>query len=186
MREHLDDDGLPLLRQAEGYRVRAAREQLGKAAAVAVASTAQALEGGLGPVLVGMEETPAQPTIPPETLLRSTTQLAARTIETRFRGEAWEITIELTNDDRARGLGANCRQARGRRLDQQPRRLGLRVSMAHPFMVRFAGVDSEDTDALLQRGSRPGHCGSCDSRRRLSRCQRVFAKRQRYRGRGIV
>ena len=34
--------------------------------------------------------------------------------------------------------------------NQQPRRLGLRVSMAHPFMVRFAGVDTEDTDALLR------------------------------------
>jgi len=24
------------------------------------------------------------------------------------------------------------------------------VSMAHPFMIRFAGVDTEDTDALLR------------------------------------
>jgi hypothetical protein len=149
LREHLDDDALPLLRQAEGYRVRAGQEQLGRAAAVAVASTTQALQAGLGSVLVRMEESPAQPTIPPETLARSTAQLAIRTIETRFRGETWEITIELTNDDDPTDwVQIADRPSAG--ADQQPRRLGLRVSMAHPFMVRFAGVDSEDTDALLR------------------------------------
>src|SRR5207302_10654532 len=41
LREHLDDDDLPLLRQAEGYRVRASRDQLSRAAASAVASTTE-------------------------------------------------------------------------------------------------------------------------------------------------
>jgi hypothetical protein len=149
LREHLDDDELPLLRQAEGYRVRASRDQLHKVATAAVASTADALEEALDAVLEGMEETPAQPTTPPEDLPEPAVQLAARTISTRFRGEAWEITIELTNDDEQPDwVQISDRPAAG--VDEQPRRLGLRVSMAHPFMVRFAGVDTEDTDALLR------------------------------------
>jgi hypothetical protein len=149
LREHLDDDQLPLLRQAEGYRVRASRDQIQRVAAAAVASTAEALEEALDSVLDRMQETPAQPTTPPQVLPEPAVQLAARTIQTRFRGEAWEITIELTNDvEQPDWLQISDRPGAG--IDEQPRRLGLRVSMAHPFMVRFAGVDTEDTDALLR------------------------------------
>jgi Histidine kinase-, DNA gyrase B-, and HSP90-like ATPase len=120
LREHLDDDDLPLLRQAEGYRARAAREHLGRAATVAVVSTTQALEARLEPVLVGMEETPAQPTNPPDTFPPSETPLAARTIQTRFRGEAWEIAVELTNDDYSTDW-VQIADRPGTGVDQQPR-----------------------------------------------------------------
>ena len=33
---------------------------------------------------------------------------------------------------------------------EQPRRLDIRVSMVHPFMVRFAQTDSEHVEALLR------------------------------------
>ena len=32
----------------------------------------------------------------------------------------------------------------------ETRRIDIRVSMAHPFMVRFAQNDSDDTDGLLR------------------------------------
>lgn len=149
LREHLDEDGLPLLKQAEGFRARAARDVLQPAAVAAVQSTSEALQSGLEGALAGMEEPPAEPTPPPATLPAASAPLAARTIQTRFRGEAWEIGIELTNDATI---------ADWVQISDQPsvpagggtRRLGLRVSMAHPFMVRFAGTDAEDTDALLR------------------------------------
>jgi hypothetical protein len=146
LREHLDDDSLPLLRQAEGYRVRSARDQLSKAATSAVESTAEALEGTLTAVLEVIEETPPPPALPPESLPPSA-PLAGRTFQARFRGETWEVTIELTDDELVDWLQI---ADRPRAANEQPRQLGLRVSMAHPFMVRFAGVDAEDTDALLR------------------------------------
>jgi hypothetical protein len=149
LKEHLDADDLPLLRQAEGYRVRAAREQLNRVAEAAVASASAALEERLDPVLQAIEEAPAQPTPPSQVLPDSATPLAARTIRTRFRGEAWEITIELTNDEEQTDWLEICDRPSAA-IHEQPRRLGLRVSMAHPFMIRFAGVDTEDTDALLR------------------------------------
>jgi hypothetical protein len=152
LREHLDEDKLPLLRQAEGYRVRATRDQLSRTAVSAVASTTHALEEALATVLEIIEETPPAPAIPPE-ILPPASQLAARTIVTRFRGEAWEITVELTDDDQVDWLQIADRPAAA---NEQPRRLGLRVSMAHPFMVRFAGVDAEDTDALLRLAAAVG------------------------------
>jgi hypothetical protein len=149
LREHLDTDDLPLLRQAEGHRVRATREHLTRVADAAVASAAEALEERLGSVLAAMQEAPAQPTTPPEILPEPAAQLAVRTIQTRFRGEAWEITIELTNDEE-QGDWLEISDRPRAEIHEQPRRLGLRVSMAHPFMIRFAGVDTEDTDALLR------------------------------------
>jgi hypothetical protein len=147
LREHLDEGDLPLLRQAEGYRVRATRETLSRAAASAVASTTEALEETLATVLEIIDEAPAAPPAPPLSLPAPTSQLAARTIQTRFRGDTWEITIELTDEEQVDWLQIADRPAAA---NEQPRRLGLRVSMAHPFMVRFAGVDTEDTDALLR------------------------------------
>ena len=94
-----------------------------------------------------IDETPAPPLTPPEDLPPPVSQLAARTIQTRFRGDAWDVTVELTAEEQVEWLQIADRPAQ---TNDQPRRLGLRVSMAHPFMVRFAGVDTEDTDALLR------------------------------------
>ena len=142
-------DDLPLLRQAEGHRVRATRDQLNRVADAAVTSVAEALQERLGSVLEAMQHSPAQPTTPPEILPEPAVQLAARTIQTRFRGEAWEITIELTNDEEQADWLEICDRP-GVGIHEQPRRLGLRLSMAHAFMTRFAGVDTEDTDGLLR------------------------------------
>jgi hypothetical protein len=53
LREHLDSDELPLLRQAEGYRSRAGRSQLVVAARTAVSNTTQAMETRFPDVLPG-------------------------------------------------------------------------------------------------------------------------------------
>ena len=158
LREHLDKEHLPLLRQAEGYRVRASRDQLGRAATSAVASTAEALQETLATVLEIIDETPAPPLTPPEDLPPPVSQLAARTIQTRFRGDAWDVTVELTAEEQVEWLQIADRPAQ---TNDQPRRLGLRVSMAHPFMVRFAGVDTEDTDALLRLAAAIGIRAAC-------------------------
>jgi hypothetical protein len=147
LREHLDSDDLPLLRQAEGYRVRSSRDQLTRAAIAAVNSTTDALEETLTTVLEIINETPPPPLAPRQVLPPAAAQLAARTLQTRFRGETWEITIELTDEEQVDWLQISDRPAAA---NQQPRQLRLRVSMTHPFMVRFAGVDSEDADALLR------------------------------------
>src|SRR5258706_11604345 len=97
---------------------------------------AGALQERLGSVLEAMQQAPAQPTTPPEILPEPAAQLAARTIQTRFRGEAWEITIELTNDEDQADWREICDRPRAG-IHEQPRRLGLRLSMAHPFMTRF-------------------------------------------------
>jgi hypothetical protein len=151
LKEHLDADELPLLRQAEGYRARVTREQLETAASEALNSTAGALEGGLPSVLseIGSSVHPPDPPPPPQLLPPATASLGCRTIKAKFRGEVWEITVELTNDDHALDwVQVSDKPAAG--VHEEPRLLRLRVCMTHPFMVRFAGTDAEDIDGLLR------------------------------------
>ena len=145
LREHLDTEELPLLKQAEGYRVRVARAQLQASAHQAVANTAQALENRLPHVIPAVAD--AEPVDTPAEETPHTSTLANRRFDIRFRDRTWTINIELT-DDPAEGRWltvADVAQSR-----EQPRRLDIRVSMVHPFMVRFAQADSEDVEALLR------------------------------------
>ena len=60
LREHLDTQELPLLKQAEGYRVRVARAQLKTSARKAVAGTAQALKDRLPQVISRCRRCPSR------------------------------------------------------------------------------------------------------------------------------
>lgn len=146
LREHLDDDELPLLKQAEGYRVRKAAPELRGDAIKAVTGAVGALHEGLPNALPKL--TDAEPVETPTEEPPAQEMLASRTISIPFRGQDWEIEVELTNDAAESQwlvLSDDNNQSAGR-----TRRIDIRVSMAHPFMVRFAQNDSEDTDGFLR------------------------------------
>jgi len=146
LRDHLDADDLPLLRQAEGYRSRAARSLLAAAAQRAVTNTTQLMEARLPIVLPAVAdeapiETPSE--APPEQ-----PKLAARRFEIHFRDRAWSITVEITNDP-AESQWVALSDDRQASIDP-PRQLNIRVNAAHPFMVRFAQSDAEEVEGLLR------------------------------------
>lgn len=145
LREHLDSEELPLLKQAEGYRSRAPQSQLVAAAQRAVTNTTQAMENRLPEVLPTVAdappvETPAEE--PPEQ-----PRLANRRFDIAFRERAWSINVEITNDPAESQwlvLSDTGESAKN------PRRIEIRLCMAHPFMVRFAQADPEEVEALLR------------------------------------
>ena len=145
LREHLDTAELPLLKQAEGYRVRVAREQLTTSARQAVDNTAQALESRLPQVIPAVAD--AEPVDTPAEETPHISTLASRRFDIRFRDRKWMINVELTDDPAESQWLAVTDVAQSR---EQPRRLDIRVSMVHPFMLRFAQTDSEDVEALLR------------------------------------
>ena len=145
LREHLDSEELPLLKQAEGYRVRVARAQLTTTARQAVTSTAQAMETQLPEILPAVAA--AEPVDTPAEEAPHTSTLANRRFDIKFRDKDWSINVELTNDPAKSQWLAVSDMAETRK---EPRRLDIRVSMAHPFMVRFAQTDTEDVEALLR------------------------------------
>lgn len=145
LREHLDAEDLPLLKQAEGYRVRVARAQLTIAATQAVTNTAEAMQSGLPDVLPAVADAPQVDTPSEEAPPRS--RLAGHRFDITFRDKTWSINVEL-NDDPAESQWLVVSDISETR--QQPRRLDIRVSLVHPFMIRFAQTDSETIEGLLR------------------------------------
>jgi hypothetical protein len=148
LRDHLDSQELPLLKQAENYRVRAARAQLSATATQAVSNTAQALQTRLPDILPAVAN--AAPVDTPAEELPHNSTLANRRFDITFRNKTWSINIELTDDPAESQWLVLSDVAE---TIEEPRRLDIRVSMAHPFMVRFAQVDAEDMEALLRLGA---------------------------------
>lgn len=145
LRDHLDSEELPLLKQAENFRVRAARAGLVKTAKQAVSNATQAMESKLPDVLPAVAKAALVDTPTAESPHKST--LANRRFEIGFRGKTWSINVELADDPSESQWLALSDTPETRK---EPRRLDIRVSMAHPFMVRFAQTDSEDVEALLR------------------------------------
>ena len=145
LREHLDTDELPLLKQAEGYRVRAARAHLKASGRQAVANTTQVLKERLSQAIPTIAE--AAPVDTPAEEEPQISTLARRRFDIQFRENKWAINVELT-DDPAESQWLTVTDVP--QVGKQTRRLDIRLSMVHPFMVRFAQTDSEDVEALLR------------------------------------
>ena len=145
LKEHLDRDDLPLLRQCEHYRSLASRKDRGKAASQALVQTGDALEARVAEVLPRVSQQPLVDT--QSTPLRPQPTLAERELRFDFRGVPWLVRIELS-DDPAEGDWLSISDPGT--SSGGPDVIDIRISMAHPFMVAFAQTDPEKIDALLR------------------------------------
>ncbi len=145
LKEHLDSTEMPLLRQAEGHRVRASRDQLTIAAHAAVNHVVDVMEASLPHVLPGLADAPPADTR--ATMLDPGQPIASRELSFEFRRRLWMIRVELSNDPaESEWMALSNVEAPA----EGPRRMEIRVSLAHPFMVRFAQADPENVEALLR------------------------------------
>lgn len=146
LREKLDPDEFPMLRQADLYRVQPARNELADAAQKAITRAVETMQATLPAVLPSIAgEEPIETTTTP--LEPEPTTLAAREFLISFRDQEWLLRIELTNDSAERDwlvVSDHPMQADGVQM------LEIRLSLVHPFMVNFAQTDPEDVEALLR------------------------------------
>ena len=145
LRDHLNESELPLLRQADEYRVLAARNERKLAAQQAISKATEAMERALPEVLPRVA---AEPPVDTRTEpLDAQTPLASKELAIRFRDRDWTVKVELTyNPAEGQWLSMSDQPS----ADGQPEVVEIRLSLAHPFMVRFAQTDSEDVEALLR------------------------------------
>ena len=145
LKEHLDSDNLPLLRQADGYRVLASRNERKEAAQKAVDRTAEAMAEGLPQTLPRVADKPPAET--PTQALPEKTILAHRELTIDFRGQQWLIKVALTDQPgETEWLSISDQES----TDGNPNVIEIRVALAHPFMVSFAQTDPDDVEALLR------------------------------------
>jgi hypothetical protein len=151
LREELDKEPLPLLDQAEGYRARARTDDLRAGAELAGRRTAEVIQKGVPEVLgrqIGSTPDPA----PPAQDLPSASLATRRVIPVELDGQQWQIILELTDDPAIGDWLDLCEQPipEGTPDCEPGCRVGVRLSLTHPFMERFGGADANRIEPLLR------------------------------------
>lgn len=151
LKEELKAEPVPLLEQAEGYRVRPKETELKTGAEVAVQKTAEIIQREAPPVLdQQFDEQPESH--PPPLQLPKATVASTREIIIELQGYTWQIILELSNDP---AIGdwitiSDQPKPQGDTSNKAVRRLSVRLSLAHPFMDRFGGTEPERIEPLLR------------------------------------
>lgn len=150
LKEELSQNDLPLLPQAREYRVERRRRELQEGAEEAVARTAETVRDYVPPVLSDLCDQSTDDPAP--RILAEAETAARRTIDVELRGRAWRIVIELSTDP---AVGdwleiSDHIAEQGHSEESERRVVGLRLALAHPFMQRFCGADSEEIEPLLR------------------------------------
>ena len=144
--EELENEAMPLLSQAEGYRARVAQRELKVEAEKASARVAETLQKEVPRVLE--QQSAAQPFLErlPESVAPDQSA-SSRVIEVDHRDAKWRITIELAMDPAVEDwLTISDKPPSG----AGPREITVRMSLVHPFMRQFCRTDSSEIEALAR------------------------------------
>lgn len=146
LRDSLDAEPLPLLKQAREYRLTPKREELKIAAGVAVERTASVIARELPAVTTDVDTAPA-PAPPPKDFTPSEPPLAQKQIEVEQGSVRWKITLETSNDP---AVGDWVEIFDRSNADDGSQHLGVRLSLAHPFTQRYSSADANEIELLLR------------------------------------
>ncbi|MBC8218283.1 MAG: ATP-binding protein [Planctomycetes bacterium] len=137
LKDYLDSDELPLLRQARNYRERAARALRTEVADRVLHDTATSIKEHAPEVFSTITSEPPDQASPPEQLTPSV-QLSDRRFEIEVDGVTWRIELELTTDEVEQDwLGMS------ETGDIASHTVHLRVGAASAFMKRIVKLDDD-------------------------------------------
>jgi len=143
----LESSDLPILSQAEAFRVRAAQRELREQAERATERVAQTIADHAPPVLDAQAALPL-PQEPERSRLPADSTATSRTINVEHRGTQWRIVVELSLDPGLSDwlyVSDHTPFRRG-----EPREVTVRMSVLHPFMVQFCRQESGEIEALAR------------------------------------
>jgi len=147
--DELDAGDLPLLKQGEGYRQKAARLVMQRNAAAAVTGTTDDLRENAEEAMppAAEEASHDDPPITPEPRTQTATPpLADSELSFEFWGATWTVVIRVS-DDESQGDWLEVGEAE---ITDGGRRIVIQLAGAHPFMTRFAHRDPEVMQALVR------------------------------------
>jgi len=144
LRAELDRDPVPLLKQAEGFRV--GRVQRPRSADVVVADTQQIVVQRIPP-LVDEQLRTAPDSSPLSTALMVAEPAARREVSfhVAHAGQQWQISLELVSDETIYPWLDVAGGARN-----EVRQLSIRINLAHPFMIRFSSPSGAELQPLVR------------------------------------
>ncbi len=148
--EHLDAEPLPLLKQAEGHRVRPKAEDFIKGAQTANERTTEAIQKCVPPLIQKQHELGPETQPVPASLPQAEKTASTREIQVEVSGVKWLIRIELSTDP-AVGDWLSISDAANRPpAPKGCRLLCLRLSLTHPFMQRYCGTTADKIEPILR------------------------------------
>ena len=150
LKDDISSKTFPLLQQAEQYRVRATENEY-KAAKKVLDETVDDLEKKAPKALADVVNTAPKGPEPEHIELTRTEKTLNREFEVRFNKVNWKVSIELSYDPSLKELiEVGDSFIKERLKDDSVRQIGIRLSLTHPFMVEFAGVDSSKIEPILR------------------------------------
>ena len=147
LKEELSKEDFPLLQQAREYRVNRGKKDYKKGADDAVKSTSNSLEEYGPPVLDDISADDQESNTPEN--LEPETGSSKREIIIYFNEQEWKIIIELSYNP-AVGDWLEISDDGSSSTADERRTVNLRLSMLHPFMQRFCGVDKEEIEPIIR------------------------------------
>lgn len=148
LKEHLDSEPIPLLKQAERFPYRDLQKtrDLRAAAEESTENVAHAVRENIPEIVERqiVDKPVYEP--PPSDLTGSSEVVAQKTLHIEVFDTSWEISLELSNDASILDWVSYSESSILKRV----RQLNIRLSLAHPFMLQFGGI-SVDRIEPLQR-----------------------------------
>ncbi len=147
----LSEDKLPILQQAREYRATGGAKTQRQNASAALQKAANDLTNS-SIVEIAENTSKEEQTNEPSVADYNEDQDAdTESLEIHFRGEDWIINIHLSYQDD----GSNWLEIRKKPsiTDAAPRSIDIKLSMAHPFMDRYAANDGDTIAPLIRIGA---------------------------------
>ena len=150
----LNEDPLPLLRQAEGYRARQNTAELHAKANQALEQTSELFREVVPPVIQAQLEGPFAPLPESGVEWRHDDLVGEHNLVIDLKDETWSVSLSLTNEE---AVSDWLSHYDFKRMDDEAfgktaRSVGIRLSLAHPFMRQFSGAKLEQIQPLLRLG----------------------------------
>ncbi|CAN5448724.1 hypothetical protein BH09ACT4_BH09ACT4_10740 [soil metagenome] len=143
LKQHLDSDPVPLLRQAEGFRARASRKEQEAMVAGAIDRTVELLDRELEQELEALDASPEphQDAAPP-----ADAPVYAREFKTEYRAIKWHVFVEA----RAQSEADSWLTFADTKSGPSSREMHISLNLSHPFLIRFAQKDPDALEATLR------------------------------------
>jgi len=149
LKDDISSKTFPLLQQAEQYRVRASEKDY-KATKKALDETVDDLEKKAPQAIANVVNAPIVSEAEQQELIK-TEKTLHREFDVRFNKVHWKIFIELSYDTSLKELiEVGDHLIKEKTTDKSVRQIGIRLSLTHPFMVEFAGVDTSKIEPILR------------------------------------
>lgn len=150
LKEELEHpNSIPILKQADKYRVKESAKNYGRVSKKVVDNTTQVINNGLIQDIEEVRNRPRQEAT--ETLLEEAKDSYYKQFELSLNDCEWLVHLEVSYDESIKELfQVGDHLVPSEEKQKRFRNIGVRLSLVHPFMVHFAGDDAVVIEPILR------------------------------------